>query len=132
MNNYSYIINNVYELFDNNLIYHKLQKLCGRKVSQFIGFYHNVGKTFVVLFLIIMKTTCEYISALKMAVIKLVGKSFAVSQKSVKTAKVFFRVGFVVYGILIPKNQVLQILYLKHHAYYYLTLTQTINTPQPS
>ena len=32
--------------------------------------------------------------------------------------------------ILISKNQVLQILHLKHHAcYYYLTLTTTINTP---
>jgi len=30
-------------------IYCKLQKLHGRKVSQFIGFSHNVGKTFAVL-----------------------------------------------------------------------------------
>ena len=34
-----------------------------------------------------------------MALIKLVGKTFAVCQKSVKTAKVLFRVGFVVYDI---------------------------------
>ena len=37
--------------------YCKLQKLRGRKVSRFIGFYHNVGKTFVVLLLISMKTS---------------------------------------------------------------------------
>ena len=34
-----------------------------------------------------------------MAFIKLVGKTFAVRQKSEKTTKIFFRVGFVVYGI---------------------------------
>ena len=34
-----------------------------------------------------------------MAVMKLVGKTFAVRRKSAKTTKVFFRVGFVVYGI---------------------------------
>ena len=34
-----------------------------------------------------------------MALIKLVGKTFAVCQKSAKTVKVFFHVGFVVYGI---------------------------------
>ena len=34
-----------------------------------------------------------------MALIKLVGKTFAVHQKSTKTMKVFFCVGFVVYGI---------------------------------
>ena len=34
-----------------------------------------------------------------MALIKLVGKNFAVHQKSAKTAKVFFHVGFVAYGI---------------------------------
>ena len=37
-----------------------------------------------------------------MALIKLLGKAFAVHQKSTKTAKVFFRIGFV-YGILQPK-----------------------------
>ena len=35
-----------------------------------------------------------------MAFIKLVGKTFAIRQKYAKTAKVFFRVGFVVYGML--------------------------------
>ena len=35
-----------------------------------------------------------------MALIKLVRKTFTVHQKSVKTAKVFFCVGFVVYGII--------------------------------
>ena len=70
------------------------------KVSRFIGFYHNVGKTFVDLLLISMKTTVEYILALKMALIKLVGKTFAVCRKSAKTMKVFFYVGFAVfYGI---------------------------------
>ena len=34
-----------------------------------------------------------------MALIKLVGKTFAVHQKSTKTTKVFFHVGFVAYGI---------------------------------
>ena len=34
------------------IIYRKLQKLCRRKVSQFIGFYYNVGKIFVVLLLV--------------------------------------------------------------------------------
>ena len=34
-----------------------------------------------------------------MALIKLVGKTFAVCQKSTKTAKVFFLVGFVVYSV---------------------------------
>ena len=32
-----------------------------------------------------------------MALIKLVGKTFVVHRKSAKTAKVFFRIGFVVY-----------------------------------
>ena len=41
----------------------------------------------------------EYISALKMALIKLVEKTFTVCQKSAKTVKVLFHVGFVVYGI---------------------------------
>ena len=64
-------------------IYRKLQKLHGRKVSRFIGFYHNVGRTFAVLLLISMKTTLifEYMSALKMALIKLIGKTFMVHQK---------------------------------------------------
>ena len=35
-----------------------------------------------------------------MALIKLVQKTFTVRQKSTKTAKVFFRTGFVVYGII--------------------------------
>ena len=35
-----------------------------------------------------------------MALIKLVGKTFAVRQKSAKTVKVFVCVGFVVYGNL--------------------------------
>ena len=39
------------------LNYRKLQKLCWGKVLRFIGFYHNVGKAFVVLLLISMKTT---------------------------------------------------------------------------
>ena len=34
-----------------------------------------------------------------MALIKLVGKTFAVRRKSMKTMKVFFRIGFVVYGM---------------------------------
>ena len=37
--------------------------------------------------------------------------------------------------ILIPKNQALQIVHLKHHAYYYLTLTQQLThliSGQPS
>ena len=34
------------------IIYRKLRKLRRRKVSRFIGFYYNVGKTFVVLLLI--------------------------------------------------------------------------------
>ena len=72
------------------LIYRKQQKLSGRKVSRFIGFYHNVGKTFVVF---------EYILVLKMALIKLVEKTFAVRHKSVKNAKVFSCLTFVVYGM---------------------------------
>ena len=39
------------------LKYCKLQKLHGRKVSWFNGFYNNVEKTFAVLLLISMKTT---------------------------------------------------------------------------
>ena len=72
------------------LIYSKQQKLSGRKVSRFIGFHHNVGKTFVAF---------EYILVLKMALIKLVEKTFAVCHKSVKTAKVFSCLTFVVYGM---------------------------------
>ena len=34
-----------------------------------------------------------------MALVRLVWKTFTVRQKSAKTAKVFFHVGFVVYGI---------------------------------
>ena len=34
-----------------------------------------------------------------MALIKLVGKTFVVHQKFAKTVKVFFCIGFVVYGI---------------------------------
>ena len=61
-----------------------------------------VGKTFVVLLLISMKNNfLKYISALKMAFIKLVGKTFTVRWKSKKTAKVFFCIGFVVYGMLL-------------------------------
>ena len=37
--------------------YRKQQKLCGRKLLRFIGFYHNAGKTFTDLLLISMKTT---------------------------------------------------------------------------
>ena len=36
-----------------------------------------------------------------MALIKLVGKTFAVRLKSTKTTKVFFCVGFAVYGMLL-------------------------------
>ena len=69
--------------------YRKQRKLSGRKVSQFVVFYHNVEKTFVAF---------EYIPTLKMALIKLVGKPFAVHQKSVKTANVFSHLNFVVYS----------------------------------
>ena len=75
----------------------KLQKLRGIKVSRFIGFYHNVGKNFADLLFISIKQLFEYISGRKIAaLIKSVGKTFAVCRKS---AKVFFRVGFVVYDI---------------------------------
>ena len=50
--------------------YRKQQKLSGRKVLQFNGFYHNVGKTFTVHQVHIGTQNGTY---------KLIGKTFAVS-----------------------------------------------------
>ena len=71
-------------------IYRKQQKLSGGKVSQFNGFYHNVGKTYIVRQVYISTQNGTY---------KLVGKTFVVHQKSAKTAKAFSRLTFVVYSI---------------------------------
>ena len=52
---------------------HRQQKFCGREVPQFIEFYHNGGKTFMVSLLTKMKNNfCIYILALKIVLIKLV------------------------------------------------------------
>ena len=81
------------------MYYHKLQKLRGRKVSRFIQFYHNVGKTFMVLFLIRMKTTFWVYIGTQNGTYKISRENFGGSLKIRKTVKVFFCVGFVVYGI---------------------------------
>ena len=47
-----------------------------------------------------MKTIFAYTIPLKMALIKLVEKTLMACRKSVKTAKVFSHVTFIVYGIL--------------------------------
>ena len=60
-----------------------------------------VGKTFTVLLLTRTKITFAYILALKIALIKLVGKIFTVCRKSAKTMKVFSIVAFIVYSILL-------------------------------
>ena len=73
-------------------MFHKQLKLRGRKVSWFIEFYHNVlcRKNFRGLLLIKTKIiTFAYILALKMALIKLVGKTFSVHRKFMKPVKVF-------------------------------------------
>ena len=79
--------------------YCKLQKLRMRKVSRFIGFYHNVGKTFIVLLLISMKTSFWIYIGTQNGIYKISREKFYGSSKSTKTAKVFFCVGFVVYGM---------------------------------
>ena len=82
--------------------YRKLQKIPRRKVLWFIGFYHNVRKTFVVLPL---EQLFEYTYiGTQNGTYKLVGKTFAVLRESVKIAKVFFRIGFVVYGTYVTNN----------------------------
>ena len=56
--------------------YRKLQKLRGRKVSRFIGFYHNVGKTFVVLLLISTKTSFWVYIGTQNGTYKISGENF--------------------------------------------------------
>ena len=50
--------------------YYKQLKLCGRNVSQFIGFYHNEGKTYSLLLL----TRKKLFVCIVVLIIKLVGK----------------------------------------------------------
>ena len=60
-----------------------------REISQFIGFYDDVGKSFVILLLTRTKMNSlrMHILALKMAPTKLVGKTFVVCRKSRKAVK---------------------------------------------
>ena len=78
-------------------------KVTWERVSWLIGFHHNVGKTLTVLLLTRMRTTfANIIMALKMALVKLVGKTFIVCWKSVKTMKlmIFYHITFVSYSTL--------------------------------
>ena len=69
-------------------IYHKQQKLSERKVLQFNRICENIEKTFMIL----LAQCCD--------IHQLVGKTFAVHQKSAKTVKAFSHLTFVVYCIL--------------------------------
>ena len=73
----------------NLILYRKQQKFRRRKVSWFDRIYENVEKTFANLFPYQWRD-----------VYQLVGKTSAIHQKSVKTAKVFSCLTFFVYGIL--------------------------------
>ena len=61
-------------------------------LSKFKGKFHS-------LLLTRTKTTFNILLALKMAVVKSVGKTFAVCRKSMKIAKVFFHIAFTIYSI---------------------------------
>ena len=72
-------------------------KVTQEKVSWFIGFCHNAGKTFAVLFLTRMKKTlCMYIGTQN----DTSGKTFMFCRKSAKTVKDFSSLTFIVYSIL--------------------------------
>ena len=90
---------NSYDSNEHHYKYCKLQKLRGRKVLRFIGFYRNVGKTFAVLLLKSMKTTLWVYISTQNGTYKISKENFCGSSKIRKTTKVFFHVGFVVYGI---------------------------------
>ena len=67
-----------------------------KKSLWFIAFYHSAGKSFAVLLQEECKQHFVYILALKMQIIKLVGKIFVVCRKF---TKVFRHVVLIVYGI---------------------------------
>ena len=73
--------------------YCKRQELSERKVLRFTGFYLNVGKIYVIAFIILLIKVPLLLKVLVM-------KTFTIHQKFAKTARLFSFVAFVAHSIL--------------------------------